>query len=479
VVVKRRLPGLVLVLAALAAIIATTREPVDAEVPMFSAAASGWMPSAGATGGITETWFCPGVPATGGEVGGELLVANRGGTQLVGTVRLIDEEGETRNLALEVDGWSSAIVDLDGVLPSEMVGAVVEIEGGGAIVEQRSLHPDGNSAATCANATSDTWYLADGFTVEGSLDQVILANPYEQTVVANLEFSTREGSRSPDTYRGLTVPAESIRVINLGAPGAGAQNEPVLAVRVQTTRGRLVVGRFQHYLGGGRNGAQVTLAAPELADQWWFTGGRQESGVDELYSIYNASDDPVTVDTVLLGVETGFEFEPIEVDAGHVATFDPGAVDDVPPGRYTIVFSTLAEPSIVVERATTVTAGDAVGTSVMLGAVPRPLDGYVASTWHIAEAPDVPTPLGLVVHNVDNSDGTVTVSAVGSSGPVPVPGLEDIALPAASYATIDLTDPLVLGRELLIESTNRVFVQRDFPTGRGDLRWSGWAVPAA
>ena len=114
---------------------------------------------------------------------------------------------------------------------------VVEIEGGGALVEQRSIDPAGDSIAACPTATSDHWYLADGFTVDGSLDQVILTNPFEQTVVANLEFATREGSRRPGSYSGLTVPPRSTRVIDLGAPGAGAQSEPILAVSVETTRG--------------------------------------------------------------------------------------------------------------------------------------------------------------------------------------------------------------------------------------------------
>ena len=158
--------------------------------------------------------------------------------------------------------------------------AVVEVEGGGALVEQQAFHPSGDSSAACANATSDTWYLADGFTVDGSLDQIVLTNPYDQTVVASLEFATREGSRAPGSYSGLTVPARSTRVIDLGAPGAGAQGEPILAVSVTSTRGRLVVGRSQRFLGGGRLGTQVTLASPAPRDQWWFANGRKGAGHD-------------------------------------------------------------------------------------------------------------------------------------------------------------------------------------------------------
>ena len=71
------------------------------------------------------------------------------------------------------------------------------------------------------------------------------------------------------------------------------------------------------------------------------------------------------------------------------------------------------------------------------------------------------------------------MSAVGSSGPVPVPGLENLVIPAAGVVTIDLVDPIVVGRALIIESTSRVFVERAFPNGRGDLRNISWAVPAA
>src|SRR5690606_33287265 len=127
---------------------------------------SGWMPAAPVAAGLTETWFCPGVPATGvDDVEGEIVIANRDESRMVGTVLVVNDGGETRRLELAVDGWASTTIDLDATLPGTMVGAVIEVDGGGAVVEQRSQHPSGDSVAPCANATSDRWYLADGFTV--------------------------------------------------------------------------------------------------------------------------------------------------------------------------------------------------------------------------------------------------------------------------------------------------------------------------
>ena len=199
---------MVLVIVGFAALIIGAHTTVEPEAPTFSVSASGWMPSAPPLSGLTETWFCPGVPASGVDgVEGALVIANRFGERLVGTILLVNDRQQSQRLELEIDPWASASVDLDELLPGTMVGAVIEVEGGGALVEQHAFDPAGDSVAPCSNATSDTWYLADGFTVDGSLDQIVLTNPYEQTVVVNLEFATREGSRRPHSYRGLTMPA--------------------------------------------------------------------------------------------------------------------------------------------------------------------------------------------------------------------------------------------------------------------------------
>ncbi len=455
------------------------RTRVEAETPTFSVSASGWMPSAPPPTGLSETWFCPGVPATGvDDVEGAIVIANRLGERLVGTILLVNDSQQSQRLELAIDAWSSATVDLDATLPGEMVGAVIEIEGGGALVEQQAIHPSGNSVAPCATATSDTWYLADGFTVDGSLDQIVLTNPYEQTVVVNLEFATREGSRRPTSYRGLTVPARSIRVVDLGAPGAGAQSEPILAVTVEASRGRLVVGRSQRFLGGGRLGTQVTLASPALRDQWWFVDGAKGAGISERFSIYNPTSELVEVDVIFLGIAVPTSIDPIEVPPREVVTFDPGPLSDLPEGRHATVLATsTAEPAIVVERSITRAVDDAIATSVIAGATPRQ-DGHVATTWYLAAGPVEPVAEALIVYNADMAEGLVSVFAVGTSGPVPIADLQDVVIQPAGFVVIDLTDPVALGRQLILESSTRVFVERSYPTGRGATRTSSWAVPA-
>lgn len=481
---RRRYPALLLVLASVIALALVSRETPAARTATFGVAATGWMPHVPPMTGITETWFCPGVPATGqGDVEGAVLIANRTDQPLLGTVLVIDDTGENQRLNLSIEPWDSATVDLDATLPSEMVGAIVEIERGGAIVEQQSFQPSGNSSSACSNTTSDVWYLADGFTVEGSLDQIVLFNPYEQTVSANLEFVTREGERAPVSYRGLNVPPLSIRVIDLGAPGAGAQSEPILAVKVETSQGRLVVGRSQTYLGGGRLGTQVTLASPELREQWWFANGQKGPGTTEQYTIYNPTKDDVEVDVVILGIPPGADgslvvVDPIPVAAGSVAIFDPSTVAELPETEYEAVFATLESPAVIVERVTTQNIDGIVATSVIVGGTAPP-DGIVPVEWRVPAAPSVATTGALAVYNVNNDVGVVSVFVVGSSGPVPVEGLQNIVLPPPNDTLrIDLTDPVVFGRQLIVQSSNQIFVEQWFPTGRADTRYATWALPA-
>ncbi len=474
---RRRYPALLLVLAAFVAVIAVGRSTKPADVALYSVAAQGWMPRVTADPALTETWFCPGVPATGGDVQAELVIANRTGTRLEGALLLVNEERENTRLDLAVEAWSHAVVDVDGTLPGAIVGAVVEIDGGGALVEQVSVQAGATSASACATATSDEWYLADGFTVGGSTNALLLTNPGEQTVVVDVSFATREGPRAPNRYSGLTVAPRSVRVLDLGAPGAGAQNEPLLAVRVEASQGRLVVGRAQTFRGGGRAGTQVTLAQPALREQWWFAGSHFGDGRAEEYVIYNPTDDDVEAEVVVLGVPAAVDADPVSVPARSVVSFTPATLQGLPAGPYAVVFATLADRSIVVERVTTHTTEGGVQTNVTAGATSRPADGYVPTTWHVVRAPEVATADALVVHNADNLDGTVSVFAIGASGQAPIPGLEEVALPASQRITIDLTDPVAFGRTLLVRTTNRVFVETAFPSGVGDTRDLGWAIP--
>ena len=481
---RRAVPALVVLLVGFAALIVVGRDTPVEPAPVFATPAGAWMPSVSDRDVLTGSWFCPGVPASGEEgVGGEIVVANRDGEQLLGRFSILTPDGPGPDQELVVEPWSRTRIDVDAFVTAPFVGVVVEIDGGRGIVEQRAIHPAGDSVSPCANDTADEWYLADGFTVDGSVETLILSNPYDDAAVVDLAFATEAGEAVPAAFQGFTILPQSVETIRIA--DLGARDEPVIAVQVQASSGRIVVGRAQHYVGGGRLGYDVTLAAPALRDQWWFADGELGDGITETFAIYNPTDDDVEVDVVFLGLPIDANFgdvPPIAVPSRQVVVFDPSDGDSagpIPDGRHSAVFSTLAEPSIVVERVLTRPAGDSVATTVVLGAPPR-IDAFVASTWHVGIGPETPTEGALVIYNVDNVEGAVTIRAVGPAGPTPVPSLTDVAIGPGEVLTVDLTDPDVLDRELIVETTNRVFVERLLERGNGVTGRSGsWALPAS
>ena len=479
---RRGLPALVLLIIGFAALIVVGRDEVVPSEPFFAAPAGAWMPSVSDNGSLTGNWFCPGVPASGEDgVGGDVIVANRNSEEIVGRFSILTPEGLDTTQAFSVAPWSRSTIDIDAFVTTPFASVVVEIDGGGGIVEQRAQHPAGDSVAPCTSDASSEWYLADGFTLDGSIETVVVTNPYDDAAVVDLAFSTESGETAPADFQGFTVAPQSVETISIAE--LGARNESVVAVKVTAQRGRLVVGRAQHFLGGGRLGYNVSLAAPAPREQWWFADGATGDGIRETFAIYNPTDSDVQVDAVFLGVPVDASFAdvtPIDVDARSVVIYEPGVDDSVvlPQGRHSTVFSTLAEPSVVIERILTRPAGDAVATTVVMGATPRS-DGYVASRWHMGIGPSDPTSEALVIYNVDNVEGAITVQAVGPSGPNAVASLTDVPIGPGQVTTIDLIDPDVLDRELIVESSTRVFVERRLARGNGLAGASGsWALPA-
>lgn len=481
---RRAIPALCVVIAGFIAIVYAGRETPASADPTFSAPSDDWMPAVSERGALTGSWFCPGVPASGEDgVGGEVVVSNRHEEQIEGTFTVLTDDGVGATGLLSVEAWSQSTIDVDAFVTTPYAAVVVELDGGLGFVEQRAEHPAGDSVAPCANATSDEWYFADGFTVDGSIETLILSNPYDDAVVADLAFATLAGESTPAAFQGFTIPPQSVETIRIAE--LGARDEPIIAAQVKASSGRMIVGRAQHYLGGGRLGYDVSLAAPALRDQFWFADGERGDGISQTYSIYNPTDQDVDVDIIFLGlpVESNFgDVSPIVVPARGVVVFDPydeavGA--SIPDGRHAAVLSAPGEPSIVVERVLTRPAGQQVATSVVLGAPPRE-DGYVAARWHVGIGPDEPTEEALVVYNVDNVNASITIEAVGPSGPSAVPSLTDIPIGPGAVITIDLTADDVLGQELIITSTNRMFVERLLPRGGGLSGRSGsWALPAS
>ena len=462
-IAARRFLVAMIVLATMVGVVLLQRSrPVHSVPAEFSRLGRATMPFVPTGQFVTSAWFCAGVPNGGTQFGGSAIVVNPGEVALTGKLTVFtDAEGVTAiGQPFEVPARDTKVFDLVQMQPQgSFVSAMVEIYGGGGFVEQRADSASGSAVSSCSNSTSSTWYFADGYTVEGSKEQLVITNPFPSDAIVNIREATSSESRRPAILQSLLVKADSILVISQDLL---AKRELVLAITVSSTRGRVVVGRAQEYLASvGRAGFTMTLGAPSLGEQFYFADGEVAPNVIERYSIYNGSDTDAVVNVAFLGLDPAAGFvnpEPIVVSAGKVASLIAGDAG-VPPGRHGAVFSTETAGSIVVERAITRQTGDTVATTVVMGSP----SSFASTRWSMAIGTDLAIDDVLVVLNATGSDATVTVKTLGAGGEVAVPGMETIDLPAGGVITIGISDVTALGHPLVVESTQLIFVERLLP----------------
>ena len=473
----RRSMVAIAVIFGFAASVVAARHTETTTLTRFSTAPFASRPYAShSTTAVTTTWYCPGVPAGDATVGGEFVIGNPTAVPITGTITYLGPEGtDPVTAAITAPPRDRLVLDAAQAMTGAVVAATIELEGGEGVVEQRASDPAGAAVASCTTETSSTWYFADGWTAGSSSDQLIITNPYADTVTVDIAFFTAKSKRLPGPLQGASIGANSVRVISI--EDSGFANESVIGVQVVSERGRMIVARQQHYDGGGRTGYSLDLASPTLSDQMWFVEGDSGTDITEQYVILNPTNEDVAVDLVVLGIPVTPAFAPpdsITVPANQVVTFDTKDITGLPLGPHSLVFSTLAHPSVVIERVLTKPSGAGPVTTVVMGMTSE----YVVPRWYVPIGVDASTDGAIVVYNPDQEDKTVAIKAIGPGGEVAVPGQEAIVLPAAATISINLTDPSLFAKLLVVEGSARIFVERKLPRG-GNLagRSGSWALP--
>ena len=483
---NRRHPMLLIALLAAVGLMWVGRqERGDIAVASFNVAPEVWVPYVPEGDTLESTWFCPGVPASGEtDVGGAVVITNTSEQSTLARVTFLSDISAARAKVVEVSAFDRVQVDVDAEQQGTFVATTVELLGGGGLVEQRAFHPTGSglgqSISACSTTLSEEWYLAEGYTVDSAEQFVLLSNPSADQVVVDVAFHTASGLMEPSAYTGLPVNPYSVRIIDVGIEGGGARGEASVGVSVRAARGALMVGRSMTANDDRRGGTSVSLAAPILADRWWFADGVKGPEVSERFSVMNPTDGVVSVIATFFPTTTGDDSSVagvtsfFDIDANDVAVIDAGSLASLPEGQHSVVFSTLDGRSIIVDRALTrVSATGLKVTSVSPG-MPERIDGLSPSEWLIAAAPSVEVVDGIVVLNLDDIDQKVTISTYGSSGLIEVGSSSTFDVPAASQISLDLTDLGILGRPAVISSTGRIIVERRVPSG--DSFSNAWAI---
>ena len=470
--ILRRVFATVLVAGVLATVVAIDRQGGEK-----SAGASGALvalagfPQAVGGSRISTSWFCPGAAAGDGLDAANVVLSNPGDVEITASVSFLSSDvAESKTVVVP----ARSQLDVD-VLRGKTVGVIVpivEIIGSVGTVEQELIYAAGDVTSQCVSQTSDTWFFADGFTAEGSTQRIVLINPYPDTAVVNMKYTTTAGRRAPSALQGIVLPAKTVKSISMS--DVGATNESRIAVEVVATTGQIVASRMQHYLGGGRLGYSTTVGSPAPLGEWWFTSGRTGAQVTEQLVVFNPSNRAAQVNVSFFGVgitngvpidqptDAALPSQAVDIPAGGIVAINTDSIADLPKGDHAMVVSSLNSARLVVEHVLSQRTNTSAFTAIVNG-IPSDL---LSETWKIPSGLGKGARNAISILNTTAVDGTFTVSAVGPGGVLELPGFTNVPLGAASLISLDVPDGVSDG-EVIITASVPVAVQRRTTRGHG------------
>jgi hypothetical protein len=382
-------------------------------------------------------------PAAAEAAGGSSSTTGRpSSTTTVSTTASAAAEQAPPTTSVEVPARSRVAYKMSELVQAELVGAVVEVDGGEVAVEHELTGALGRATAPCSTTVSPTWSFAWGVTTRGNRELLVFMNPFPDDATVDVAFATDEGVRDTVRFNGFVVPGRS--VVGAYVDEDVTRKEQVSA-QVTVRGGRLVVDRVQTFTGvDGREGVTVGLGAPVPARTWMFPDGLTGPGLAEQIVVYNPSDRvaEAEVEVRLDDPDTNDVPEPFEltVAPGRYTIVDLHEEDRIPAGvgHSTIVRS--PEVPVVAERVVAATEGASRhGVAATVGA---PL---AAPTWYFpgggtsAERDEFIT----LLNASDTEAVTYSVTALAGGQDLAVEGLQDVTLEPGARVSIRVGDHIV------------------------------------
>jgi hypothetical protein len=445
---------LVVLVALLVGAVVADRLPRRGDGTVVRAVRGATGPEAARASALSSSWYCPGGTAVaGGAADVTVSVANPGTRALSGTVSVLAQQGAPKVSAFTVGPASVYSVGLSSVVNAAWAGAVVDVAGGGAVVEQRVTGPQGQDISPCSSTASRRWYFAAGSTAKDAQQYLLLLNPFPDSAIVDLTFATTEGPRTPGDYQGLVVPAGTLQVIDIGAH---VRREDDVSTAVSVRAGRLAAGQVLVRTAPGVAGLSGVVGAPALGRTWWFPDGLVADGVTEKFHVFNPGSTEAKVE-VALTLEQG-DAEPFEltVPAQGRVTLVANNEARIPKGvaHSSVVRSANGVP-VVVQRSVEATTPRQ-GRADTLGGT------TTAKRWALAAGSVTDTvDEWVIVDNPSGAGATVSFTGLANGQRIAIEGLQGIVVPAGHRQAFRLSDHIKRDPlPLVVESSQAVVVER-------------------
>ncbi len=470
----RRIPAIVvivLVLVAGGAIDRWARSSSDSVPDDPDAAIALAGPTAAPASARSSAWYCTGSTGAPDAVAdGTVVVANAGARRLRADVTVAPIGGAPGQTTVDVPANGRAAVHLADVVQGDYLSAVVELDGGEAVVELSTSGPLGTSVTPCASTASPDWYFAEGVTTRDATEVLLVFNPFPEDAVVDFAFTTEEGQVTPQALTGLSVQGRGMTAVNVGD---FVQRRETVAARISARTGRLVVSRLQMFDGSvGRKGASVTLGIPAPEPLWYFADGLAADGLAERFQVYNPLPAEAQVE-LAFALDDG-DAEPLRITVPRESRVTVVANDEsrVPKGvGHAVTLRSTNDVAVVVERSI-----DAAGAAGRAGVGSSPGARSTARAWVFA-AGQADTALDefLAVFNPGTGPVRISVHLLADDVRRDIAGLKDLEIPAGGRTVVRMADHVAVpaaALPLLVTATQPVVAERLLLAQGGSLGMS-------
>lgn len=423
---------------------------------------------------LSSVWFCAGgTGVDGGAADHRVAIVNTTPQPRTGRLTAYASAGADGKRAQPVSKpvslapYARADIRLAEVLAAPYVGATVELDGGGVLVEHSVTGPGGSDRAPCSSTASTNWFVPVGATSTAAPDTkiretLVFLNPFPGDAVLDAEFTTETGVRgTPEVFKALVVPGRAVVAVDLAHAGVTVAAEVSTAITVRS--GRVVVDRIQTFDEPSRKGVALSGGVGATAVDWLFASGKLDATRAERLVVFNPNDDQADVDVEVRPDDQSLAFEPFELGVRpHQHTVldlakEPRLKELVDRGAsYTLFVRSVDGLPVAAERLVTVAPG-AAGAGVAAGS-----GSSVAATRLVADIAAADAGSKLVLANPSTRTiAQVTLSLLVNGQKISPPHAATVEVPPGASKSVDIADLGAPPYAVLIESTSMVVADRE------------------
>ena len=246
--------------------------------PGVRAPSTVWYLSEGCTAYGYDTW---------------VLVQNPNNVTANVSVTYMTPEGPQVKEPLEVAANSRRTIHVNEDVPGKDVSMKVEADQG--VVVERSMYWDGRRGGhnSEGSATAQgTWYLAEGSTMFGFDEWILVGNPNDAPTTVNIEYMTPDGPVGRDP---VIVPANSRRTVHVNED----LEVPEVSARVTADRD-VIVERAMYWDTPSGKAGHGALASREATREVFLAEGCTGYGFDTWVLVQNPNGSEVAVELLLM-----------------------------------------------------------------------------------------------------------------------------------------------------------------------------------